>query len=116
MARFKKFSGGTKITDFEPLSFELNGETFECLPAIQGSVLLEFVRDADSESGAGSAKALYNFLEQSMTEEEYARLDDVLHSDEVIIDVNLIGEIVAWLVEEYSSRPTKQPEPSSSGE
>lgn len=116
MARSKVFSGGTDISEFEDLEFELNQHKFSCLPAIQGSVLLEFVRDADSADGASSAKALYNFLESSMTQEEYARLQTVLHDPKVIIDVELIGEIVSWLVEEYSSRPTTRPEDSQDGQ
>lgn len=116
MARFKKFSGGVKISDFEPLEFELNEQKFSCFPAVQGSVLLEFVRDSDSESGGESAKALYRFLESSMPEEEYSKLQSVLHDPEVIIDITLIGEIVSWLVEEYSERPTKQPEDSLDGQ
>ena len=43
MARHKKFEGGTKISDFEPLAFDLNGETFQCAPAIPGAALLDFV-------------------------------------------------------------------------
>lgn len=116
MARHKKFAGGTKVSDFEPLSFDLNGNSFNCKAAIQGSVLLEFVRDADGDSGGDSAKALYNFLSDSMEKEEYDRLQKVLHDPDVIIDIELIGEIVAWLVEEYSARPTMQPEDSSTGQ
>lgn len=116
MARFKKFAGGTKISDFEPLEFELNGEHFSCKPAVQGSVLLEFVRDAAGEDGADSARALYNFLESSMETAEYERLSTLLHDPEVIIDIALIGEIVSWLVEEYSERPTTPPEDSSNGQ
>jgi hypothetical protein len=116
MARTKKFAGGTKLSDFEPLDFELNGVKFDCKPAIQGSVLLEFVRDADGDSGGDSAKALYSFLSSAMAEEEYNRLQTVLHDPDIIIDIELIGEIVAWLVEEYSARPTTQPEVSSTGQ
>lgn len=116
MARNKKFAGGTKISDFEPLSFELNDAKFNCKPAIQGSVLLEFVRDADGDSGGDSAKALYSFLSDSMEKEEYDRLQAVLHDPDVIIDIELIGEIVAWLVEEYSARPTTPPGDSSTGQ
>lgn len=116
MARFKKFGNGTKLSDYEPLNFEVGGQVFECKPAIQGSVLLEFVRDADSDSGGDSARALYNFLESSMTPEEYKKLQDVLRDPEIIISIELIGEIVSWLVEEYSARPTTRPEDSSTGQ
>lgn len=115
MTRFKKFSGGTKITDFEPLEFDLNGEHFKCNAAIQGSVLLDFARFSDSEGG-DSATALYEFLRASMPADEYDRLQAVLHDPDVIIDIELIGEIVSWLVEEYAERPTKQPEDSSNGQ
>lgn len=116
MARFKKFSGGRKITDFEPLTFDLNGNEFKAHPAIPGSVLLEFVRDAGSENGGDSAKALYNFLSSALPDEEYEKLQKVLHDPETIIEIETIGEIVSWLVEEYSSRPTQQPEVSSNGQ
>ena len=115
MARHKSFAGGTKISEFEPLNFSLNDEKFNCHPAIPGAVLLEFVRDADSGTG-DSAKALYNFLSSAMPDEEYERLQKQLKNPEVIIEIDTIGEIVAWLVEEYSSRPTLRPENSSNGD
>jgi hypothetical protein len=114
MARTKKFSGGTKITDFDEVFFELNEQRFDCHRAIQGAVLLEFARYADEEGGG--AKALYDFLKGSMSESEYERLQAVLRDPEVIIDIEVIGEIVSWLVEVYSSRPTSPPEDSSTGE
>lgn len=115
MARHKKFAGGTKISEFEPLNFTLNDVEFNCHAAIPGAVLLEFVKDADSGTG-DSAKALYNFLASAMNEEEYKKLQAVLHNPEVIIEIETIGEIVSWLVEEYSSRPTQRPENSLNGE
>lgn len=116
MARYKKFSGGTKITDFEPLTFSLNDSEFTCHAAVPGAVLLEFVKDAASGDGAASAKALYNFLESAMDEGEYARLQNILRDPNIIIDIEVIGEIVSWLVEEYSDRPTTRPEDSSTGQ
>lgn len=115
MARHKTFAGGTSISEFEPINFTLNGEEFNCHPAIPGAVLLEFVKDADSGTG-DSAKALYNFLASSMPEEEYEKLQKTLKNPKVIIEIETIGEIVTWLVEEYSSRPTQRPENSSNGD
>lgn len=116
MSRFKKFSAGRSIDEFEPLGFELNGEQFECFRAVQGSVLLKFVRDAASGDGAASAGALYDFLKAAMPVDEYARLDSMLNNPEVIIDVEEIGEVVSWLVSEMAGRPTQQPEDSSTGQ
>ena len=116
MARHKDFSGGTKISDFEPLTFSINGTRFEAVPAVQGSVLLEFVAAADSESGGSAASALYKFFEDVMEPGEYARFQKVLKDPDVIIDMELIGEIAGWLVEEYSARPTRRPESSAAGQ
>ena len=115
MARHRDFSGGTSIEDFEPLTFTLNNQKFETVPAIQGAVLLEFVAAADSDSGGAAATALYKFFEDVMEPSEYKRFMALLKDPKVIIDMELIGEIAGWLVEEYTSRPTKQPANSSAG-
>lgn len=115
MARHKDFSGGTSIEDFEPLSFTLNGETFNAVPAIQGSTLLEFVAAADSDSGGAAAGALYSFFENCMEPDEYARFRALLKDPKIIIDMETIGEIAGWLVEEYTTRPTKRPVSSVDG-
>lgn len=112
MARHKKFSGGTKITDFEPLGFELNGEEFTCHAAIPGAVMIDFIRRADSDSMGNSAEALFSFLKSSMDESEYERFNKLINDPEVIIDISLIGEIVSYLIEEYGERPTKGQENS----
>lgn len=114
--RRKSFKSGTKISDFEPVEFELNDQTFTCTPAVQGAVLLEFVAAADSESGGAAAGAIYSFFKDVMTEAEYARFRDYLNNPDLIFDMEAIGEIAGWLVEEYTSRPTKAPVSSSVGE
>jgi hypothetical protein len=115
VARHKDFAGGTNIDDFEPLTFTLNRQNFTCVPAIQGSTLLEFVAQADGESGGAAAGALYQFFENCMEAPEYARFQALLKDPKVIIDMELIGEIAGWLVEEYTARPTKRPVNSSPG-
>lgn len=115
-ARHKDFSGGLTLDDFEPLSFSLNKQTFHCKPAIQGSVLLEFVARADSDNGGQAAGALYKFFEDCMDAAEYERFIAVLNDPNVIIGMDLIGEIAGYLVEEYVARPTQQPESSVPGQ
>ncbi len=116
MTRSRSFKGGKNINEFEPVEFELNGEKYLCKSAVQGAVLLEFVANADSESGGAAAGALYGFLEDCMPASEYKRLRDYLKRDDVIIDMALIGEIVTWLVQEFTSRPTQQSAPSEPGQ
>jgi hypothetical protein len=112
--RRKTFRGGKKIEDFEPVEFDLNDQLFHCKPALQGAVLLEFVSRADSDEGAQAATALYGFFEDVMEPEEYTRFRDYLKNPSVIIDMETLGDIAAWLIEEYTARPT-QPSESSDG-
>lgn len=115
MSRHKSFTGGKSISDFEPVSFDLRGQTFRCNPAVQGAVLLEFVARADSESGGEAAGALYGLFEDAMPAEEYARFQALLNDPAVIIEMDTIAEIASWLVEEYTARPTKPSENSGTG-
>lgn len=113
--RFKDFgSGGSEIKN--PLSFKLHGEEFNCHPAIQGKVLLDIVANAEANEGAGAAKVITDFFKACMPEESYVRFDALLTKPDKIVTVETLAEITAWLVEEYSSRPTQQPEPSASGQ
>jgi hypothetical protein len=113
--RRKSFKAGKPLSDFEPVEFELNDQTFQCKPALQGAVLLEFVAKADGDRGGEAAGALYGFFKDCMEEEEYERFRAYLNSPDLIFDMNDIGEIASWLVEEYTARPTEQSVPSGTG-
>jgi len=113
--RKKSFRGGRAIAEFDPIEFELNDQTFSCKPALQGAVLLEFVSKADSENGGAAAGALYSFFEDAMEPNEYVRFMDYLKSPDVIIDMETIGDIAGWLVEQYTARPTQGPALSATG-
>jgi hypothetical protein len=107
--RTRDFGTSKKLADFEPLNFSLNGQTFNCRPAIQGQTMLQFVSDADSNDGGKAASALYKFFEQALVTEDYPRFAEMLVSEEYIVDLSLLGDIAGWLVEEYTSRPTSEP-------
>ena len=59
--------------------------------------LLDFIRDADGDSGGDAAKALYNFFRNVMDDENYGRFMGVLNDKNTIIDLEFIGEIASWL-------------------
>lgn len=107
--RTRDFGQSKKLTDFEPLNFTLNDESFNCRPAIQGTVLLQFVAEADSNEGGRSAAALQGFFEKALFEVDYLKFQEMLESEDIIVDLNLLGDIAAWLIEEYTSRPTSEP-------
>lgn len=113
--RFKDFGSGGEV-DKTPLSFKLHGEEFNCRPSIQGKVLLNIVANSGGDDGVGVANAITSFFSACLEPESFDRFETLLANPDKIVTVETLGEITAWLVEEYSSRPTKQPEVSSSGQ
>jgi hypothetical protein len=112
--RFKDFGSGGDVTK-TPLSFKLHGEEFSCRPNLQGKTLLDIIANA-SDDGAGAAKSITEFFNVALLPESAERFNALLIDPEKIVTVDALGDITAWLVEEYSSRPTQRPEHSSSGQ
>lgn len=95
----------------EPLSFDLldGKHSFECKPVLQGAVILDFVT-ASEEGGAGGAGHLTDLIEAALKDDdEVTRFNEVIRSSNIedTIEIEELGNIVAWLVEEYTSRPTQ---------
>ena len=114
-SRFKDF-GGAKGTNLSPLSFKLYDEEFRCRPAVQGKTMLDMVSNSNSDDGAAMAKTVEDFFATAILPEDYEKFDALLKDPDKIVTVETLTEIVAWLVEEYTGRPTQQPEPSLSGQ
>lgn len=111
MARFKDFGKGKETSaSAEPISFTLHGENFECLPRLQGKVLLEFVELANSDNASDSAKVTRTFFKKVLVDDSFTRFDALLEDKDKIVSVETLGEIIGWLLEEYSDRPNQQPE------
>lgn len=110
MARFKDFGAGDQDKPAEPLSFKLHGEDFACKPKMQGKVLLELVAASSAQDNPGEAAAIINkFFKLVLVAESYERFEALLESDDRIVEVEKLSDIVAWLVEQYSDRPTQPP-------
>lgn len=105
--RFKDF-GGSEHANKEPLSFKIYDEVFDCRPSLPGRVLLSLVAQS-GDDGSGIAKAIDGFFDICLLEESRKRFNDLLDDSDRVVTVEMLGEITAWLVEEYSSRPTKGP-------
>lgn len=113
--RFKDFGSGGEVNK-APLSFKIHNEEFHCRPSIQGKTLLDIVANSGDTSGVGVANTINQFFEVCLVPESFVRFNALLENPDKIVTVETLGEITAWLVEEYSSRPTQQPEPSASGQ
>lgn len=107
-ARHKSFAASNESTPVEeqiPVTFDLAGETFTAKADIQGIVLMDFLEASDS-GGVASVVAFKSFLKEALVEEEYTRLNSYLRTAPTTIGVEQIAAVVAYLVEEYTSRPT----------
>lgn len=113
--RHKDFGRSLRVDEYSDVSFDLNGETFSCRPAIPGAKMLDFVKQADGENGAAAAEALLSFLREVLLEEDWDRFEEMVNDSEVIVEVETLGEITGWLVEQYAERPTKERSRSASG-
>lgn len=112
--RFKDF--GAPEATHEPLSFALFGETFNCIPSLPGKFLLDLVAQANSDDPAASASIVSQFFNTVLVEESRDRFNVLAMDPNRVVPVETLSEITAWLVEEYSARPTEQPENSSLGQ
>lgn len=114
MSRFKDF-GSKKNENLEPISFKLWDEEFICVPELQGKVLLDMVANVSADEGSDpskQAKSITEFFSVILVDESEKRFNVLLTDKEKIVSVDTLGEIVGWLVEQYTNRPTERPQDS----
>jgi hypothetical protein len=116
MSRFKDFGAPNAGVKQEKLSFKIYDEDFECMPVLPGKVLLSFAELSASEDGSDSAKAISTFFKKVLTEESYARFDELTEDPNRLVTVETLAEIVGWIIEAYTDRPTQGSEVSLTGE
>lgn len=111
MARkIKSFISTSKATEveLEPITFELiEGETFEAYPEVAGAVTLEFIAATSGDDSAKTAQGILNYLEASMDAKNFKRFNAIIHSPDHKIKIETLSEIVSYLIEERTSRPTE---------
>lgn len=103
--RHRSFGGHKKKAT--PLSFELQGETFKCYPRMTGAALIDFAAAATSDDTSRSTAATLEFFEGVMKPEEHKRFDEFIRDPDKEIEIDELAEVVEWLVEEYTNRPTE---------
>lgn len=106
--RFKDFGSGGDISA-EPISFKLHGEEFDCWPELQGKVLLELAANSAEDNGVAAAKTVIEFFKHALKPDSFEKFEALLDDPHRIVKVETLAEITAWLVEEYSARPTQEP-------
>ncbi len=106
----RSFDLGPYGDDDDPIVFSIAGETFTCKPNLPAWAVVD-LRD----NGLVTATGLIRFLNRVLVPEDRVRFGELVASDEVIIETRHLDEIVAWLFEVYTGRPTQPPAASPNG-
>jgi hypothetical protein len=109
MSKFKDFGSGPDLSNVEAVTFQLHGETFTCVKAVQGKVLLSLVKDAADSDPAVAAGIIEEFFSKVLVEESLVRFNELLVDKDRIVSVETLGEITGWIVEQLTDRPEEQP-------
>lgn len=107
--RHRSFKTKKSEEPAKPVTFDIDDETFTCHPFAPGSAILEFVGATEDGGGAVAAQIL-PFFERVMPEGEYARFREYIDSPAREVDIELLSDIVGYLAEEYTTRPTQPSE------
>ena len=99
------------IEESEPLDFDLGGETFVCYPEVQGKTILDVMQVAaegdEDTRGVMMAVSVLDFFVKVMPPEEYERFEKLMEDPKRIVRMEVLSEIMSWLIEEYTDRPTQ---------
>jgi hypothetical protein len=112
MTRFKDFGGGLSDAQKEPLVFKLYDEEFTCVPVVPGKTLLELIADASSADTSVQSASTLKFFKDILLAESLERFEALISHKEKIVTLDVLTDITAWLIEEYTSRPLEQPKDS----
>lgn len=105
----KSFKGYIPENGIEFTLESADGErtkTIICRPALPGTVLMEVVAILGG-SGGDMAGAMGKFFFASMDEVNYKAFREFTDEPTNGISVEVLGDIAAYLVEEYTARPTE---------
>lgn len=89
-------------------------ETFTCIDDIPGGVMTDF-SEYVSRSEIGGLAGMLKVIEGVLIDEDVPRFRAVIHSKEKIVNLDTLGDILEWVIEQYADRPTKRPSRSSRG-
>lgn len=106
--KIKSFTTATEAAPAEPIVFQFteDGEEFEAYAEVSGAVTLELVASAGSDDPSETAAGILAYLKGSMDASTYRRFNKFVKDPANNIKIETLSEVVAYLVEERTSRPT----------
>jgi hypothetical protein len=83
---------------------------------MQGRSLIDFIAQSSADDPSSSARAVLGFFDQAVVEEDHEKFNRITTGGETIVPMDTLSEIMDWLVEQYTGRPTEPSTPSPSGD
>ncbi len=105
----KSFESARARVKQEPLEFDFGGSAFTVELPIPSISILEMA----NEDEAKAAVAFGSFLQELLGPEQYKTFSGICRRDRT--DLATMAEIVGWIVEEATGRPTAQQSASAGG-
>lgn len=105
----------------EPITFEIGGfrestgeawkEAFTCLPEAPSGVLDDLATSTlldDQGNRKYNAPSLMAFCEGVLIDADVARFRAITHDKDRIVKIELLGEVMMYLAEQLTNRPTER--------
>jgi hypothetical protein len=91
----------------DPVTFDLEGDkhVYSFTPPKQARVFMPLLAAGD-DGDIASSKAVFEWLDDGLSEEDREHLEARLRDPEDDLDFDTLGEIVKGLMEKVSGRPT----------
>lgn len=93
----------------EPVEIELDDRKITFIPPTTGQWAVTMAGSSDPESPAEMIATQINFFFSMLDDEDVSYFRHRLFDREDPFDVDNIAEIIEYLMEEWTARPTKQP-------
>lgn len=122
----RKFTSSTTHTELNDFTLEGVGqltqqpwsETFRCLPNAPGTALDDLARSVGTDT---KGQAVYNqvsllrFFRAVMHPDDVDRFDELVSDKDRCVTIEALGDVLFWLGEVYTDRPTVPSSSSSPG-
>jgi hypothetical protein len=110
MTKFKDFGSGASESERDQIKFKLFDQEFSCRPVLSGKSFIDIAKMSSGEDTLAAIESLEKFFELALFKEDLERFNALLVDPERVVSLEMLNDIVAWLMEVYTERPNQLPE------
>jgi hypothetical protein len=107
----------------EEITFDFDGQIFRCVPVLDVDTMTTVAAAIYSNDVGAAMIQIMPFFNSCLVEDDATetqgssleRFQEVLHRKTNRLDLETLTEIMQWLTEQYTGRPTQRPADSSAG-